>query len=285
MEKKGGGAEERGRGESGGDRFKRRDVDGGVRGRVREDKLADLVTAVFNSYLKVHVLNNRLIHSRACVLEEGSQSSVFEVAVSPEIHCGSVAVVPNELAVDNGDRGQVEVVGTRAQKRGADRQKRDIDSPGVFEGRADREKEREADESVVGVGTPVEGSNQLGNQGLERFVELLREDEEKEVVGEERHNESVDKENAGEDGEVLDDRTGSLDPSNRFLVGPFKDVREVNFPTHHNTEVSGRPAKWEIRPRATEKLGAQGVISRAGGRGNDATFVFVYTEARESGEA
>ena len=104
MKKEGGGAEAGGRGESGRDRLDRGDADGGVRGGVRKDKLANLVTAMFNSFLEVDVFDNGLVDSWTCVLEEGSQGSIFEVAVSPEVDSGSVAVVADELAVDNRDR-------------------------------------------------------------------------------------------------------------------------------------------------------------------------------------
>ena len=104
VKKEGGGAEARGRGESGRDRLDRGDVDRGVRGRVRKNELANLVTAMLNSFLKVNVFDNGLVHSRTCVLEERSQGSILEVAISPEVSSGSVAVVTDELAVNNGDR-------------------------------------------------------------------------------------------------------------------------------------------------------------------------------------
>ena len=203
------------------------------------------------------------------------------MAISPEVNSGSVAVVTDELAVNNGDRRKAKVVGTRAQKRGADRQKRDVNGPGVFEGGMDGEEERETDKSVVSVGTPIEGSDQLGNQGLERLVEFLGKDEKEEVIGEERHHGGVDVENASEDGEAFDDRTGRPDPSHSFLVGAFEAISKCHFAAYHDTQVRGRPAEWEIGPRTVEKLCAQEVICGAGGRRDNAALVLVYTEARD----
>lgn len=86
------------------------------------------------------------------------------------------------------------------------------------------------------------------------------------MIGEERHHEGVDVENASEDGKTFDDRTGRPDPRHSFFVGTFKDVRKSHFTAHHDTQVSGRPAEREIGPRTVEEFSAQGIVSGAGSR-------------------
>ena len=111
VKEEGGRAEARGGRESGGDGFDGREIDRGVRRRVGKDEVSDLEAAVHHRFLKEDVFDYSLIDDRTCVLEKGCRSPVVEMAIPPEIDGSSVAVIADKLAVDDRNRGKVEVVG------------------------------------------------------------------------------------------------------------------------------------------------------------------------------
>ena len=66
---------------------------------------------MLSGILEENVFDDGLVDHRASVLEQGDQSAVFEVAVTPEVDSRGVAVVFDELATAEANVGEeVEVL-------------------------------------------------------------------------------------------------------------------------------------------------------------------------------
>ena len=242
------------------------------------DEGGHLGAAVLSSILEENVFDDGLVDHRASVLEQGDQSSVFEVAVTPEVDSRGVAVVFDELATAEANKGEEVVVGGGSDEGRANSKERDVDSPKVLEGRANREEQVEADQGLVSVSATVERSDQLNNQAADGLIELVRDDEEEGVVGEEGDDESVDEEDPVRNGKVLEDVLGPLQPGDRLLEG----VGESDLTADDNPQVGRRGAEGKIGPGAAEELSTEGVVGGGRGRGDNTTFVAINAQTREA---
>ena len=246
------------------------------------DEGGHLGAAVLSSILEENVFDDGLVDHRASVLEQGDQGAVFEVTVTPKVDSRGVAVVFDELATAEANKGEEVVVGGGSDEGGANGKERDVDSPKVLEGRANREEQVEADQRLVGVGATVERSDQLNNQAANGLIELVRDDEEEGVVGEEGDDESVDEEDPVRNGKVLEDVLGPLQPGDRLLEGALEDVGESDLAADDNPQVGRRGADGKIGSGAAEELSTEGVVGGSRGRGDNTTFVAIDAQTREA---
>ena len=253
-------------------------------GLVGGDEGGHLGAAVLSSILEENVFDDGLVDHRASVLEQGDQSAVFEVTVTPEVDSRGVAVVFDELATAEANVGEEVVVGGGSDEGGANSKERDVDCPEVFEGRANREERVEADQGLVSVSATIERSDQLNNQATNGLIELVRDDEEEGVVREEGDDESVDEEDPVRNGKVLEDVLGPLQPGDRLLEGALEDVGKSHLAANDNPQVGRRGAEGKIGPGAADELSTEGVVGGGRGRGDNATFVTIDTQPRETRE-
>ena len=131
------------------------------------------------------------------------------MTVAPEIHRSAVPVVTDKLAGTDADGGEVVVAGGRGDEGGASSEEGDVEGPQVLEGRANREGRAETDQGPVGLGTTMERGDEGVGEVADGVKNLLGNDEEEGMVGEEGNDEDIDEKDAVEDRELTNHGLGS----------------------------------------------------------------------------
>ena len=142
-------------------------------------------------------------------LDKRGKGPSFGMAVAPKIDGSTITVVADELTGTDTDGGKVEVVGGGGDKRGASSEEGDVEGPQVLEGRANRESRVEADKRPVGIGPTMERGDEGVGETADGVKDLLGNDEEEGVVGEEGDDEDIDEKDAVENREPTNHGLGS----------------------------------------------------------------------------
>ena len=82
-------------------------------------------------------------------------------------------MIANELAPNKANRWQGVVIVRRRNERRARSQQRDVKSPQVFQGRANREHKVEAKERVISISATIERRHKFGDKALDAHSTLL----------------------------------------------------------------------------------------------------------------
>ena len=242
----------------------------------------NLFATVRESLWKEVVLNEGTVEAGARGMRKRDQREVWsrEVAATPKVDSGSVAVVSNKLTLFKANIGELVVLKAGVDETRTGGEKRNIEGPKVFERRADGEEVVERNKRVVRVGASIKRGDKLANHFFERRIKFIWENKKQEVVGEERDNEGVNKQDARLNREGRNNGAGARNSIHRFLVGAVENVAEGDFGADSDTQMSGNLAKWEQRPRTNREIKTKQRTSRRRTRGDDAAFVLVDSEAR-----
>ena len=127
-------------------------------------------------------------------MDERCKGTPFNMAVAPKVDRSTVPVVVDELAGTDADSGEVVVVGGGGNEGGASSEERDVEGPQVLERWANRESRVEADKRPVGIGPIMERGDEGVGETADGVKDLLGNDEEAGVVGEEGDDEDIDEE-------------------------------------------------------------------------------------------
>ena len=139
VEEVGGGEGRGGEGEGGGNREetggRRREKEGLVGGNER----GKLGTTVGGGLGKEIIANEGDVDGGTRRIGEVDESTIFEVAIAPEVNGGGVAVVADELTATDANGREERVIGRGGNKRGAGGKERNIEGPEVLQRGADGE--------------------------------------------------------------------------------------------------------------------------------------------------
>ena len=135
-------------------------------------------------------------------MDERSKGTSFGMTVAPEIQRSTVAVVADELAGADANRGEVVVVGGGGDKRGASSEEGNVEGPKVRKGRANQKRRVETHQGSVGIGPTMERSNEGVGEAANGVKNLFGDNKEQSVVGKEGNNESINKEDTIRDREL-----------------------------------------------------------------------------------
>jgi len=136
----------------------------------------------------------------------------------------------------------------------------------------------------IGVGAPVKGGNNLSDRFLDDSPQLVRKDEEKTHIGEQRDNEDINKKNTFVKGEGRKARAEETKTLRHPVHGGLEDVFQSDVGAYRETQVDRLVEKLEVRPSAVVEVGHEPRVAAPMQGGNNAAFGGVATETRDLGE-
>jgi hypothetical protein len=187
-------------------------------------------------------------------------------------------MVFDEHVSEEVDFGEIKVIFAGEDEGGTGGEKREIKRVEVFKRGRDPKEEIRANESGVGVGSPVEGGDGETDGFFNGVVHISGEDEKKHVIREERNNKHIYQEGPFVEGEGAEHRPVLGEAVESFGVRVGENPLKGHTSSDGNAKVDGLVCQGEIRPGAGGKEGSNGSVARGGKGADDAALGTVDTQ-------